>query len=1246
MDIENFENLLKRNESDTLDFKATMYDFQKPEKEEKERERAKFVKDILCMANTPREVPAYIVLGVKKQTDNTFELCGIAEQIDGNDLQQQLEGWIYPHPPMHYEPIRYQEKNFGVIIIPADRTIGPFYSREDVGNILHANQLYHRRDSTNSEADSAWQGKIWNWFRNSEKTITLEENDSLPWNEFVRAVDGFDSERRYILITSRPPSDKAIPIENLGFVKWSFVMDFDPESGETGTLAKCRSTIEQHRTLHPIVISDKPVLNTATGTYWYFARGMKGREASIEVGKFKDWQRHYDKDVNTQLESLAKEIAFQPTTVVLISNDVDLIEHFYTVTAAINAKFDATASVVIVTNQKDAFRRLVDVFDARILSIPFHQLCHGLEVLNKSIGNAQSTAMTLPSSSNAPISLGEKDALWLSEELEIIHQNVGLQLNKSIIPGRDFLRGHESEISWYELGLDCDVRRDVSVNLAKEIRAALERRRNRRINLYHTPGAGGTTVARRIIWDFRTDFPCAILKRTEPKETAERLAYIYALTGMPVLLTLDGSEISERQSDELYEVITSRQTPVVMFQVLRRSKFQKEDNLTLALLDTKLSDIEFGRFVHKLSTYMPAKRQELESLGNSTNLNFRSPFHMGLVTFEREFESIEKYVKARLDNLDNAQIKIMQYLALAQYYGQQAMPAQAFIELLGVPVSRLIKLAKLLPQSTTELIVEVEPGKWRVTHQLIAEEILIQTLANKIDRRLWKQGLSDLAIEFVNVCRGPLAEPNEAGLEIARRVFVYRDNSELLGTEQSGERGGNPLFAQLISDIKLPEAKLRVLEYLTNIFSEEAHFWAHLGRLYSLEFKQFDKALEAIDKGINLLPEDHVLHHMRGMALRSAVYFLIEQKNALDSILEKAKFASESFQKARMLDPVDEHAYISEAQMIVRVLEYASKSNNQQAAIVVANSDDLWLREAFSAVEDLLDHVRGNRLGEDPSDFEARCRADLDALYGNHEKALQAWDNLLHKNNIQSRRSIFAPPIRRQIVWTLLYSKNRSWGKLSPKQIDRCVTLLEDNLRDEPNDERNIRLWIQAARFQPDPPSLENVIEKVAYWKSNSNVLDAVYYLFVLHSIRAINGYPLSRDQAERVLEECRKMARYRRDRTRSFEWVGNEEGLRQLVHQSSLGEWDVAQAFWRSTSALKRIKGVIASIQGPESGWIEIPGGLTAFFVPGAGSQKRAQQGSKVSAFAKGRSEGQTVTLYLGFSYDGLRAWSVDEMT
>lgn len=266
--------------------------------------------------------------------------------------------------------------------------------------------------------------------------------------------------------------------------------------------------------------------------------------------------------------------------------------------------------------------------------------------------------------------------------------------------------------------------------------------------------------------------------------------------------------------------------------------------------------------------------------------------------------------------------------------------------------------------------------------------------------------------------------------------------------------------------------------------------------------------------------------------------------------------------------------------------------------------------------------VREKRGGDRPSDFELDCRAKLDSLYGDHQKALQGWESLL------GRQGATKPPIRRQIVWTLLHRVSGSWVDMRTKDADRCRDLLQENLTEQPGDGSSMRLWLQAVRHGSKPPSLNTLIEKVSYWKSNAGTLDAAFYLYILHSLAAFEGSAISRDDALRALEECRVLARFRQNRTWSYEWLGEGEGIRGLVHQSELGEW--SSEFFNNASKLARVDGRVAEINAPQQGFIELKGGLSAFFVP------------TIAALQPGRDENRHVQCFVGFSYEGLRAWQV----
>ena len=344
---------------------------------------------------------------------------------------------------------------------------------------------------------------------------------------------------------------------------------------------------------------------------------------------------------------------------------------------------------------------------------------------------------------------------------------------------------------------------------------------------------------------------------------------------------------------------------------------------------------------------------------------------------------------------------------------------------------------------------------------------------------------------------------------------------------------------------------------------------------------------------------------------------------SLEFLIEIARDATGSFEEARRLRPDAEHGYVSEIQMLIFLIDQGGKGGSNTVGGVLGRGEtDSFLRRGLERAEDLLDRACHLHVGESTSGYVVDCRARLQRFYGDYATALQAWDSLL------SRHDVVKPPVRRQIVWTILRRRSGVWEDITNTETDRIQGLLEDNLDENSNDATSIRLWLRAVRQARNPPSLDAVIERVSYWKANTSALDAAYYLYVLHTLRALEGSAQGAADAERALDQCRAIARFRRDRRLSFEWIGRDSGIGRLVHQSRLGKW--AGEFWGSVEALARLRGRVGSIDGPEKGRVELRGGVEAFFVPAK------------AGFHSSRDENVAVSCYLGFSYDGPRAWDV----
>ena len=95
-DQELVRQLLKLQESDELDFKSGQYRL------DNNHLKSEFIKDIVAMANTLRERPAYILLGVKDNLTMDPEIKGVSCHHDEANLLGIISSRVEPTPRFTY----------------------------------------------------------------------------------------------------------------------------------------------------------------------------------------------------------------------------------------------------------------------------------------------------------------------------------------------------------------------------------------------------------------------------------------------------------------------------------------------------------------------------------------------------------------------------------------------------------------------------------------------------------------------------------------------------------------------------------------------------------------------------------------------------------------------------------------------------------------------------------------------------------------------------------------------------------------------------------------------------------------------------------------------------------------------------------------------------------------------------------------------------------------------------------------
>ena len=192
-DQHTLRSLLNRPEGNFLDFKVQQY------KLNSEWQTSGFIKDIVSMANTPRNESAYIVIGVAETKGQPIQLVGADEHIDPAEIDRQLQDRVNSVPSVEYHVVEYEGHEFGIYEVKLAYN-GPFVATKKLGR-LNPGAIHFRRNSQNVVATNRQDiDRIARWFNGAEELTQPQYIDSPSWQQFHRACDGFDDRRAYVCV--------------------------------------------------------------------------------------------------------------------------------------------------------------------------------------------------------------------------------------------------------------------------------------------------------------------------------------------------------------------------------------------------------------------------------------------------------------------------------------------------------------------------------------------------------------------------------------------------------------------------------------------------------------------------------------------------------------------------------------------------------------------------------------------------------------------------------------------------------------------------------------------------------------------------------------------------------------------------------------------------------------------------------------------------------------------------------------
>lgn len=1045
------------------------------------------------------------------------------------------------------------------------------------------------------------------------------------WREVWKTVDGFvPATGRYVLLASEDVGELSdLEIKRLSRLPWSLVVDFNNQAGHGNLVKNMGPNLRENGTFAQLFSDQYLTAKTEVDCLWLFAEDENKTAGGA-------WRRAVLPAVRALFKELYRKASPLPIYLVVLGKNVDPVKLRAIYGAADEETGGLLKTVVIADGNEDNTGAVLaeESEDLQTVQCSWGDFSLSIEIMLGDLALGRS-GITVPVY-NAEKKLvlqqtiePELAARYLTS-LQLVGSSPHDQGTADKNDVGDFYKGNT--ISWDELNLKHDLVRDGydgPDGWLNRVRNVLRKNPARSFKISHSVGAGGTTVARRLAWDLKLEYPALILNSFND-HTVDDIEFLFHMCRLPILVFVEASAISATNRDKLFEGLKSRSARFLIIDVAREA--EPKDSADGVAIPDPMGITEAENFKNIFQKFTDGERfSALEQLCEPAHVRYRLPFFFGLIAFGKDFLKISDFISSVMTETPQSSRRWLAMISLITRYSQVSLPYSVLRKLVGVDnANGATPPTESLGIGAKKALIYDGTGIG-VVHPVLAEEFLNQYLTSGANTSSGETviGLTDFCIWFIEILSDGNVKDSAAVQEILVDLFVDR--------EFWLDSGSSNPFSPLISSLPTKEGQKRVLEFLSESFSDNAHFFNHLGRHINIrQSGTFDEARSAMLRAIELDQYNSVHRHSLGMVYRfEADRVLKEWLQPPETLSERLKkvrplvsFALQSFSEAVELADASNYPLVTPLQMIFQTLERILKLGrfpNYGDLLTDETQTGEWCRALLNDATILIGDLHKLEAGSPHSEYRKKCDAGYQKVLGNYDAMISGLTELLRRPDVNK------PTIRRMLAQGHL-EKHGLAGLAAHRAI---ADLMLQNLREAPATNYDMRTWICSARKLPNF-SVSNSIEKFTEWSLISDSVESHYYLYVLHYLQAKLGVRSSAKEAVEYLSLVRNNPKALNSK-KSYEWLGYSEasGGLTLVHHSELGVWSSDKGFFENTSALARVTARISKIKSPQAGTIDI-GGLEAFFVPSVD-------------FVNPHDLNTIVECYVGFSYEGPRAWVVE---
>lgn len=1087
-----------------------------------------------------------------------------------------------------------------------------------------------------------------------DDTATLEliddsiYGDGKAWYEILEDTSEFNTAYSYVLITKRM---NPIAIKGLFSLKWDLVIDMDPDSDIDGLVHNYTDITGITPWIRILdSVNSRKKFSFSNIPYWIMANGASDSPESVVDSK--RWGSAHGRHLTRLLEEFHREYA-KPVKAFVYPIDDE--RNLRKIVDSFNDVYSSGDEIDFNVLSANGEYSSIDDENFRISSMSIEEFS---EDLGKYFQDSQYVAglikRELPAENGKKVSIDENFSTELEDSFDTVYIDADREdeLDSEKCSRVAFYKGIR-EISWYGLREHFDIIHPEQKKIEEEITQDMRDRGRLLRKVHYIPGIGGTTLMRRIAWEFRETYPTVILNRLN-EQTGKNLQKIYNLTHLPILILADNNYIELEEVKNLQIELKRMGFAFVVCYFQRKLRGLPEENKGSVYTVVN----EFGNREAKL---MQARLRELLDSDEAKETfdrqvqdiekSDRLPFIYSMYAFDKDFKGIKPYIANFLERMNVQSKKILFALALADF-GNVSVGTQYFMDLFNDESADQFLLEE--SPGINELVrVENISGKStiRIRYHLFGEEILKQMSNGRDAEEISFINLVDDIVGFIEDSRSNRFSINQDTLNLLRSLFI---------TRQADVNAEKPVFSPLIMKLKeehrtsidnsydpSTDAIVRIFNKLVAVYPEEAHFTAHLARFYFYIDKNYERGFQNIDAAIELSDTqighvDPLLYHMKAMGYSSRInniYIKEMLRNHVEDteydgtelkerIQEDAENAFKYFKMVRDSN-IGVAGHVSEINLCIQIASMARRMLEETVDFTeyLATEEGKWAMQYIDRAETLWEECKqlaSDSAYEDLDGIEEK----LHSLTVSIEESIEIWkkyiENAGNKNCTEARR-----------ILARSYLKAADWAYVSEAKKDyyfKVVQLMEDNIAEENQHVGNIRIWFDSIkRLEVDNQDqlMQDAIVKLNRWVSLTDSVDAHYYRFILKFIQAIEGSTLAEGELPKLHRELKQKAASKYNRTATQHWLSKSgRGINALVEndrklRNTISEEEMAETLHLLTG---RVSNNYVNDSHAYINWH----GVEVYFNPSATKGEI----SKVNV-------GQRVRFGIGFSYDGPRAYN-----